>query len=97
MVTVVGNDAAWSIDKNIQEQFYGRTVVADLAPIRYDVMAEGLGGHGEHVEKAEDLSPALERAFKVNKPAVVNVRIRNAMSLRAQAAVAKRKAGGSSY
>jgi len=97
VVTVVGNDAAWSIDKNIQEQFYGRTVVADLAPIRYDVMAEGLGGHGEHVEKAEDLSPALERAFKVNKPAVVNVRIRNAMSLRAQAAVAKRKAGGSSY
>jgi acetolactate synthase-1/2/3 large subunit len=97
VVTVVGNDAGWGIDKNIQEQFYGRTVAADLSPLRYDIVAQGLGAHGEYVEKAEELSPALERAFDAGKAALVNVRIKNVMSLRAQAAVAKRKSGGSSY
>jgi acetolactate synthase-1/2/3 large subunit len=72
-------------------------VAADLSPLRYDIVAQGLGAHGEYVEKAEELSPALERAFDAGKAALVNVRIKNVMSLRAQAAVAKRKSGGSSY
>jgi acetolactate synthase-1/2/3 large subunit len=32
-----------------------------------------LGAHGEHVEKPNDIRPALERAFAAGKPAVVNV------------------------
>jgi acetolactate synthase-1/2/3 large subunit len=41
--------------------------------MRYDKIAETLGGHGEFVETPADLRPALERAFESGKPAVVNV------------------------
>ena len=36
----------------------------DLGYTRYDIMAQGLGCHGEYVEKPEDIRPALERAQK---------------------------------
>ncbi len=39
-------------------------------------MVEALGGHGEHVERPEDLRPALDRAAASGKPACVNVIIR---------------------
>ena len=32
-----------------------------------------MGGHGEFVQRPEDLAPALERAFSSGKPALVNV------------------------
>jgi thiamine pyrophosphate-dependent acetolactate synthase large subunit-like protein len=34
----------------------------DLGYTRYDIMAQGLGCYGEHVEQPEDIRPALERA-----------------------------------
>ena len=42
---------------------------------RYDQVVEALGGHGEWVERAEDIRPALERALGAGKPALVNVKI----------------------
>jgi acetolactate synthase-1/2/3 large subunit len=36
-------------------------------------VAEALGGHGEHVERADQLPSALARAIASGKPAVVNV------------------------
>ena len=41
--------------------------------VRYDKMFEATGCHGEHVEKPEEIRPALERAFNSGKPAVINV------------------------
>ena len=43
----------------------------------HDVVAQGLGAHGEYVEKSEDIRPALERAQKKideGMCALVNVR-----------------------
>jgi len=34
---------------------------------------EALGGHGERVERPEDIRPALDRAAKAGVPACVNV------------------------
>jgi acetolactate synthase-1/2/3 large subunit len=34
---------------------------------------EALGGHGELVERPQDLRPALQRAFSAGVPALVNV------------------------
>jgi len=49
-------------------------VAADLRPgTRYDQVIEALGGHGELVERPEDLKPALARAFEAGRPALVNV------------------------
>ena len=48
----------------------------DLGYPRYDKFAECFGGHGEYVEKPEDIRPALERAKKAvaaGKSAIVTV------------------------
>jgi acetolactate synthase-1/2/3 large subunit len=36
---------------------------------------EALGGHGEFVERPEQIRPALERAFASGLPAAINVMI----------------------
>jgi len=92
IVTVLGNDAAWGIDRQIQLGLYGRPVATDLLQTRYDQVVEGLGGYGELVERPEELKPALERAFASGRPALVNVVVQRAISPRAEAAIARRKA-----
>jgi acetolactate synthase-1/2/3 large subunit len=94
IIVLLGNDAAWGIDKNIQLGLYGKAVITDLAPTRYDLVAEGLGAHGELVERPEELAPALKRALKANRPALLNIRVRSQISPRAQAVVDSRKGGG---
>ena len=94
VVFLVGNDAAWGIDKNLQLGLYGKAVITDLAPSRYDLVAQGLGAHGELVERPEELGPALDRALAADGPALLNIRVRSEISPRAQAVVASRKFGG---
>ena len=93
IVTVLGNDSAWGIDRQIQLAAYGRAVATDLLPSRYDLVAEGLGGHGEFVQHPDELAPALERAFAAGKPSLVNVMTRRESSPRGERAIARRKAG----
>jgi acetolactate synthase-1/2/3 large subunit len=74
VVGVMGNNGIWALEKHPMEFLYGYSVAADLRPgTRYDQVVEALGGHGELVEKAEDVKPALARAFEAGKPALVNV------------------------
>lgn len=75
-VAVIGNDSCWNAEHQIQLRDYGanRAHSCDLAPgTRYDLVAAAMGGHGEFVEEARDLAPALARAFAAGRPAVVNV------------------------
>ncbi len=90
VVVVLGNNAIWGIDWQIQKGLYGRPVWTDLLPTRYDVMAKGLGAHGENVEKASELAPALKRAFASGKPALVNVAIDKVISPVAEAAISRK-------
>ena len=92
IVGIVGNDSAWGIDRQIQLGLYGRPVATDLLQTRYDEVVKGLGGHGEFVERAADLAPALQRAMASGKPALLNVAIERAISPRAEAAIGRRKA-----
>jgi acetolactate synthase-1/2/3 large subunit len=48
-------------------------VATRLATSRYDRVTEVFGGHGEHVERPEELRPALERALAAGVPSIVNV------------------------
>jgi acetolactate synthase I/II/III large subunit len=74
VVGVMGNNGIWALEKHPMEFLYGYSVAADLRPAtRYDKVVEALGGYGELVERAEDLRPALERAFSAGMPALVNV------------------------
>ena len=76
-VVIVGNDARWNAEHQIQLRDYGpqRLIGCDLLPTRYDRVVEALGGHGEHVEEADELGPALARAVASGKPACVNVKL----------------------
>jgi thiamine pyrophosphate-dependent acetolactate synthase large subunit-like protein len=94
IVVLLGNDAAWGIDKNIQVGLYGKPVITDLAPTRYDLVAAGLGAHGELVERPEQLAPALERALAAGRPSLLNIRVRSQISMRAQGIVDSRRKGG---
>jgi acetolactate synthase-1/2/3 large subunit len=74
VVCVVGNNGIWALEKHPMQSMLGTSVAADLGPrTRYDKVVEALGGHGELVERPEEIRPALERAFKSGLPACVNV------------------------
>ena len=77
IVAVVGNDARWNAEYQLQLDHYGpeRTVACELLPTRYDQVAEALGGHGELVSEPDQLEPALERAIDSDLPACVNVAV----------------------
>ena len=87
IIGVMGNDSAWGIDRQIQVGVFGKPVATDLLPSRYDQVVRGLGGHGELIEHPDELDSAIERCIKLNRPALLNVRVQNAISPRAQAAV----------
>jgi acetolactate synthase-1/2/3 large subunit len=74
-VAVLGNDARWNAESEIQRRDYGanRMHGCELLPARYDLVVAALGGHGEHVERAADLPAAIERALASGKPACINV------------------------
>src|SRR3954454_9363793 len=74
VVAVMGNNGIWALEKHPMESLYGYSVVADLRPgTRYDEVVRALGGHGELVERPDDLRPALEGALGAGRPALVNV------------------------
>jgi acetolactate synthase-1/2/3 large subunit len=74
VVSVIGNNGIWALEKHPMEALYGYSVVAELRPgTRYDEVVRALGCHGELVSAPVELRPALERAFASGLPAVVNV------------------------
>jgi acetolactate synthase I/II/III large subunit len=74
VVSVIGNNGIWALEKHPMEALYGYSVVAELRPgTRYDEVVRALGGHGELVSTPAELRPALKRALGSGLPAVVNV------------------------
>ncbi|HKA48472.1 MAG TPA: thiamine pyrophosphate-binding protein [Candidatus Dormibacteraeota bacterium] len=66
VLTVVSNNGGWTASDRPKA---GR----DLGYTRFDLVAQALGCHGEHVEHPDEISPALARAAQSGRPAVVNV------------------------
>ena len=67
IVVVMSNNAGVTSRKT------GGSIGRELGFQRYDLIVSALGGHGEFVEKPEEIRAALERAFASGKPALVNV------------------------
>lgn len=76
-VCVVGNDARWNAEYQIQLRDYGpeRLLGCELLPSRYDAVAQAFGAHGEWVSDATALAAAVHRAAASGLPACVNVMI----------------------
>jgi acetolactate synthase-1/2/3 large subunit len=45
----------------------------DLGEIRFDLLAESMGAHGERVSRTDELRPAIERCLASGRPAVIHV------------------------
>ncbi len=76
-VAVVGTDARWNAEYNLQVRDYGpnRTFGCELLPTRYDLVVAALGGHGELVQSEDEMAGAIERSLASGKPACINVMI----------------------
>ena len=76
-VAVIGNDATWNAEYQIQLRAYGkeRAKGCELLPTRYGAVAQALCAYGEDVVRAVELQGALQRAASSGKPACVNVMI----------------------
>ncbi len=80
IVVVVFNNQAWGMIRNQQKSIWNRTCATDLRDVPFHKVAEAMGGYGELVEKAEDMKPALQRAFESGLPALLNVKTQDVMS-----------------
>jgi len=74
-VAIVGNDARWNAEYQIQLRDYGPNRVGgcELLPTRYDRVAQAFGGYGELVTSADEILPAVRRAIASGLPACINV------------------------
>jgi thiamine pyrophosphate-dependent acetolactate synthase large subunit-like protein len=74
VVMICGNNGMWGLEKHPMQALYGYDVAADLQPrCRYDQVVAALGGAGELVTAAEEIAPALRRAFSAQVPYLVNI------------------------
>ena len=81
LVAVVNCDYAWAMEEQGMLDEVGRTIGVHTSVVRYDLVAEGLGCHGELVEAPEEIVPALERARASGRPAVVQVVVDHAANV----------------
>ncbi len=49
------------------------TINTDLGEIRFDLLAESMGAHGERVAAPDELQPAIERALASGRCAVIHI------------------------
>jgi acetolactate synthase-1/2/3 large subunit len=76
-VAVIGNDARWNAEYQIQLRDYGRgrLIGCELLPTRYELVASAFGGHGEIVVESDEMAPALARIHALGLPACINAMI----------------------
>ncbi|MBS0614362.1 MAG: thiamine pyrophosphate-binding protein, partial [Proteobacteria bacterium] len=73
VVCIVNYDRLWGAEALAHMQHIGHLVEIEHSPSRLDRIAEAFGGHGEFVENAGEIAPAIHRAFESGKPSVVQV------------------------
>jgi len=71
ITTIVFAEGSWTMEEPNELALYGQTFGTAQGQVRWDVMAEGLGCHGEYVERLEDIEPALRRAADTRGPSLV--------------------------
>jgi acetolactate synthase-1/2/3 large subunit len=80
VVIIVGNDAGWGLERELQGELCGSAVACELRSTRYDLIMKGFGGEGENIDKLAQVGPAVRRAFRARKPYLLNVNVRGARS-----------------
>lgn len=75
IIVVVNNDQAWGMIKHGNELTFGRDnrQGSELGLVRYDRIAEAMGGYGELVRDPAHIAGALARARSQPVPSCINV------------------------
>jgi thiamine pyrophosphate-dependent acetolactate synthase large subunit-like protein len=75
-IVIVYNNNAWGTWTQASREPWALPIHLFQENLRYDKVAEALGGHGEYVTRPGDFKPALERAYDVavkeSRPSVIN-------------------------
>jgi thiamine pyrophosphate-dependent acetolactate synthase large subunit-like protein len=75
-IVIVYNNNAWGTWTQASREPWALPIHLFQENLRYDKVAEALGGHGEYVTKPAEFKPALERAYQIavreSRPSVVN-------------------------
>lgn len=74
LVVLVNDDRALGAEVAAHMNHIGHPIEARFSEVRYDQMMIAMGGHGELVERVQDLQAAIRRAFASGKTALVQVR-----------------------
>lgn len=81
ITVVVMAEGEWTMEIPNEMARYGQTFGTSMGEVRWDVIAQGLGCHGELVQSIADLPEALARAQAQDRPALVCVRTSAAANL----------------
>ncbi len=86
VIFLVACDRQWGMVKMTQQMAFKpvktmikkslgseETINADLGEIRFDLLAQAMGAHGERVSSLEELAPAIERSLDSKTCAVIHV------------------------
>jgi acetolactate synthase-1/2/3 large subunit len=73
VVLVVDNGMLGTIRMHQERHYPGRVSGTDLVNPDFAALAKAYGGHGELVERTEDVGPAFERALASGLPAVLQL------------------------
>jgi acetolactate synthase-1/2/3 large subunit len=81
IVVIVGNDAGWGLERELQSfASGGATVACELQSTPYDVIMKAFGGGGETVDRLDQVRPAVRRAFASGMPYCLNAKMRGVRS-----------------
>ena len=79
LVCVVGVDFQWGLEVGVYKRTFGQgtseigTHWSDK--VRFDKIAEGFGAYGDFVTRADELGPAIARAYERGGPTIIHVPI----------------------
>jgi len=74
-VTLIFNDSNYGLIKWKQLDQYGKSCYVDFSNPDFVKLAESMNAKGYRIEKAEDLIPTLEEAFKQTVPAIIDCQV----------------------
>jgi len=79
LVCVVAVDFQWGLEVGVYKRTFGQGTAETGThwsdKVRFDKIAEGFGAYGEFVKTADEIGPAIARAYAHGGPAVIHVPI----------------------
>lgn len=74
-VSLIFNDGSYGLIKWKQQEQFGETAYVDFTNPDFKRLAESMHCKGYRIERAEDLIPTLEEAFKQKVPAIIDCKV----------------------